>query len=160
MSTIECLKILGIKIKVKSKKYIIYGKGLGSLKCKDNKKLNFGNSGTLARLLIGILSTTPGIKVNVGGDHSLNKRSMKSLIELMNKFGANFYPKNKVNFPIKLISSKMPVGIHYKAGVSAQLKSSVMLAGLNSFGTTTIIENQRSRDHTENILQKIKTVFK
>ena len=161
LSTIKCLKILGVKIKkVKSKKYLIYGKGLGSLRCKKNKKLNFGNSGTLARLLIGILSTTPGIKVYVGGDHSLNKRSMKSLIELMNKFGANFYPKNKKNFPIRLISSEMPVGIHYEAGVSAQLKSSVIFAGLNSYGTTTITENQKSRDHTEKILLKNKDCIK
>ena len=77
---------------------------------------------TLARLLIGILSTTPGIIANLKGDHSLNKRSMKNLIKLMNKFGAQFYPKNKFNFPLKLVSSEMPISINYKAGVSAQLK--------------------------------------
>jgi 3-phosphoshikimate 1-carboxyvinyltransferase len=61
-STINCLKKLGVKIKkVKKASYIINGKGLGSLHFKKNHKLNFGNSGTLARLLIGILSTTPGI---------------------------------------------------------------------------------------------------
>jgi len=102
--------------------------------------------------MIGILSTTPGITVNIKGDHSLNKRNMKSLIKLMNKFGAIFLPEKKFNFPLKLVSSKMPIGINYKAGVSAQLKSAVLLAGLNSFGNTTIREIQRSRDHTENIL--------
>jgi 3-phosphoshikimate 1-carboxyvinyltransferase len=153
LSSILCLKKLGVKIKkLKKKNYLIYGKGLGSLRIKKNDKLNFGNSGTLARLLIGILSTTKGIEANISGDHSLNKRNMKSLINLMTKFGANFKPNNKFNFPLKLISSNMPVGINYKAGVSAQLKSAVMLAGLNSYGNTTITEVQKSRNHTENML--------
>ena len=152
-STINSLKKLGIKIKKqKTKKYLIFGKGLGSLHIRNKIKLNFGNSGTLARLLIGILATTSGVKVKIFGDHSLNKRSMKSLINLMTKFGASFLPKNKFNLPLKLISSEMPVGINYKAGVSAQLKSAVMLAGLNSFGETKIIETLRSRNHTENML--------
>lgn len=160
-SAINCIKQLGIKIKKqKAGKYFIYGKGLGSLRLKKNNKLNFGNSGTLARLLIGILSTTPGIQVKLSGDSSLNKRSMKSLMKLMAKFGATFIPKNKFNFPIKLISSDMPVGINYKAGVSAQLKSAVMLAGLNSYGNTSIIETRRSRDHTENILLSNSKVVK
>jgi 3-phosphoshikimate 1-carboxyvinyltransferase len=153
LSAINSLKKLGVKIKkLKKKKYLIFGKGLGSLYLKKGGKLNFGNSGTLARLLIGILSTTPGIVAKVSGDHSLSKRSMKSLINLMKKFGAIFEPKNKFNFPLKLISSEFPIGINYKSGVSAQLKSAVMLAGLNSYGTTKIEEAQKSRDHTENIL--------
>ena len=152
-STINSLKKLGIKIKKqKAKKYIIFGKGLGSLNTRKIIKLNFGNSGNLARLLNGILATTLGVKVKIFGDHSLNKRSMKSLINLMTKFGASFLPKDKFNLPLKLISSEMPVGINYKAGVSAQLKSAVMLAGLNSFGETKIIETLRSRNHTENML--------
>ena len=153
LSTIDCLKKLGVKIKkIKPQKYFIYGKGLGSFFLKKNKKLNFGNSGTLARLLIGILSTTPRISAYLEGDHSLNKRNMKSLIKLMNKFGAHFYPKNKFNFPLRLTSSEIPIGINYKAGVSAQLKSAVILAGLNSYGNTKIIEKHKSRDHTENML--------
>ena len=154
-STINCLKKLGVTIKKdKDKSYSIHGKGLGSLFAKKNLNLNFGNSGTLARLLIGILSTTPDIKVNLKGDNSLNKRSMKKLINLMSIFGAEFFPKNKFNFPIKLVSTEMPIGIDYEAGVSAQLKSAVILAGLNSFGITTVIERKKSRDHTENILAK------
>ncbi len=153
LSTIKCLKQLGVRIdKQKNRKYIIYGKGLGSLSCRKSNILNFGNSGTLARLLIGILSTTPGIDVKVGGDNSLNKRSMKKLIDLMSEFGASFFPKNKFFFPLRLISSEIPLGINYKAGVSAQLKSAVILAGLNSFGDTLIEEKDKSRDHTENML--------
>ena len=160
-STIKCLKTLGVKIKkIKKKNYEIYGKGLGSLSIKKNSTLDFGNSGTLARLLIGILSTTPKIEVKIKGDHSLNKRSMKKLINLMEEFGAEFTPKNKKVFPLKLISSEMPVGIKYYSGVSAQLKSAVTLAALNSFGTTTIIEKQKSRDHTENIISNSPSAIK
>ena len=161
LSTISCLKKLGVKIKkIGVKKYSIYGKGLGSLKIKKNSKLNFGNSGTLARLLTGILSTTPNVDVNIAGDHSLNKRSMLSLIKLMKKFGANFIPNKKNTFPLRLISSKIPIGINYNASVSAQLKSAVMFAGLNSYGNTTVNETQKSRDHSENMLIKNSQVIK
>ncbi len=154
-STILACKKLGIKIhKIAPKNYKIYGKGLGCFVAKKNLKLNFGNSGTLARLLIGILSTNPNIDINVLGDSSLNKRNMRELINLMSKFGAEFLPKNKFYFPLKIISSEKPVGIYYNAGVSAQLKSAVILAGLNSYGVTTIEEKIKSRDHTENLLIK------
>jgi len=153
--------VLGVKIKkIGLKKYIIHGKGLGSLFAKKNSILNFGNSGTLARLLTGMLTTTPNIEVKMNGDTSLNKRSMKKLIKLMSQFGASFLPKNKYNFPLKLISSEIPVGIKYLAGVSAQLKSAVIFAGLNSNGLTTIIEQKKSRDHTENMLLQNKHLIK
>lgn len=161
LSVIDNLRKLGVKIrKIKPKNYIIYGKGLGSLYAKKNTFLNFGNSGTLARLMIGILSTTPNIEIKMQGDKSLNKRSMKKLIKILSKFGAFFLPKNKFNFPLKLISSKMPVGLNYEAGISAQLKSAVILAGLNSNGCTNITEQKKSRDHTENMLLQNKQVIK
>ena len=151
-STIECLKKLGVKIIKRGKgEYHIYGKGLGSLFANKNAALNCGNSGTLARLLIGILSTTPNINVKIYGDKSLNNRSMEKLFKLMENFGAEFLPHNKTKFPINLSSSSLPIGIDYVAGSSAQLKSAVILAGLNSFGCTNILEKQKSRNHTENI---------
>ncbi len=154
-STITACRKLGVKIiKIKKGNYKIFGKGLGSLLATRNMKIDFGNSGTLARLLIGILSTTPNIEINISGDNSLNKRSMKKIINLMSEFGAFFLPKRKYNFPLKMISSQMPVGINYSAGVSAQLKSAVILAGLNSYGKTQIFEKVKSRDHTENLLRK------
>ncbi len=152
-STIKCLKKLGVKIdKLRSKTYLVYGKGLGSLTAKKNIALNFGNSGTLARLLIGILSTTPNLELKIGGDKSLNKRNMGKLIQLMSEFGAIFKPKDKFFFPLKMISTDMPIGIKYKSGISAQLKSAVILAGLNAYGDTEITEKLKSRDHTENML--------
>ncbi len=160
-STIKTLKKLNVNIKKNGpKNYKIFGKGLGSLYAKKNTKLNFGNSGTLARLIIGLLSTTPNIDVRVGGDKSLNKRGMKKLIELMSEFGATFLPKNRYTFPLRIISSSMPIGINYKSGVSAQLKSAVIFAGLNSYGNTEITEVERSRNHTENMLIKNKQAIK
>ena len=155
LSTIQCLRKLGVKIYKKNKgNYLVYGKGLGSLHAKKNLELNFGNSGTLARLLIGTLSSIPNIELKIKGDHSLNKRNMKQLIFLMSRFGATFLPKKKYHFPLKIISSEMPVGINYKADVSAQLKSAVIFAGLNAYGNTNILENKKSRNHTENMLSK------
>tara|TARA_B100001029_G_scaffold30242_1_gene22421 strand:- start:3325 stop:4674 length:1350 start_codon:yes stop_codon:yes gene_type:complete len=152
-SCIRCLQILGVKIKKKNgSDYLVFGKGLGSLYSKKNQVLDCGNSGTLARLLIGILSTTPNISVKITGDKSLKKRNMSRLLKPMNEFGARFFPSNKNFLPLKLISSEMPVGISYNPGNSAQIKSAIILAGINSFGTTNIIEKQKTRDHTENIL--------
>ena len=161
ISAINSCRMLGVRIvRVKPKKYKIYGKGLGSLHAKKNTSLNFGNSGTLARLLIGILATTPDIDVKIQGDHSLNKRNMKELIDQMSKFGSFFLPHNKFNFPLKLKSSSIPIGINYYSGVSAQLKSAVMLAALNSYGETNIFEQNKSRDHTENLLKDNKQTIK
>ena len=152
-SCIKCLRKLGVKIKkVKAKHYLVYGKGLGSFYAKKDTVLNCGNSGTTARLLIGLLSTNPEIQVKIKGDSSLNKRNMTKLTNLLSQFGTTFLPKNKLTFPLTLISSEVPIGIVYKAGVSAQLKSAVMLAGLNANGVTDIIEVKDSRNHTENML--------
>lgn len=160
-SAITTCRKLGVKItKIKMGHYKIFGNGLGSLFAKKNIKIDFGNSGTLARLMIGILTSTPNIQLKITGDHSLNKRSMKELIFLMSKFGASFLPKNKFTLPLKLQSSKEPVGINYIAGESAQLKSAVILAGLNSYGVTSILEETQSRDHTENLLSKNKQTIK
>ena len=70
-SCVNCLRNLGVKInKVKAKHYLVFGKGLGSLYAKKNAILYCGNSGTTARLLVGLLSTNPGVQVKIKGDHS------------------------------------------------------------------------------------------
>jgi 3-phosphoshikimate 1-carboxyvinyltransferase len=159
-SCIKCLRKLGVIIKkVKPKHYLVYGKGLGSFHIKKNTVLDCGNSGTTARLLIGLLSTNPEIQVKIDGDGSLRRRNMLKLIDLMSEFGATFLPKNKNTFPLTLISSEIPIGIEYKAGVSAQLKSAVMLAGLNANGITTIFEEKESRNHTENMLLRTSKII-
>ena len=153
-STINCLRKLGSKIKkIRQGQYEIYGKGLGSFRCRKNMILDFGNSGTAARLITGALSTNPNIQVKIKGDKSLNRRSMLKIVRAMEGFGAEFLPKNKFRFPLTLISSEMPVGIKYNAGISAQIKSAVILAGLFSYGKTIIFEKIKSRNHTEKMLK-------
>ncbi len=153
--TILACRKLGAKIhRIRPGYYKIFGRGLGSFSIKKNSELNFSNSGTASRLLLGVLCTTPNIQVKIKGDRSLNKRSMKNLIDLLSQFGATFLPKNKDKFPLKMLSSIAPIGIKYKAGISAQLKSAAILAGLNSNGNTYIEETKNSRDHTENLLLK------
>jgi 3-phosphoshikimate 1-carboxyvinyltransferase len=160
-SCIDCLKKLGVRIvKIKPKHYLVYGKGLGSFYAKKNTILDCGNSGTTARLLVGLLSTNPEIHVRITGDSSLKKRNMKKLIGLMGEFGTTFLPKNKFTFPLTLISSEIPIGIKYKAGVSAQLKSAAILAGLNANGVTNVIEENESRNHTENMLLRTPGILK
>ena len=160
-STIKCLRKLNVKINYRGKKtYEVFGRGLGSYTAKKNLLLDFGNSGTASRILTSILSTTPNINVKLTGDKSLKKRSMQKLITLMTKFGAEFFPKKKFFFPLRISSSNYPIGISYESGTSAQLKSAVILAGLNSFGNTEITEKLRSRDHTENFLIKNKKEIK
>ena len=152
-STIKCLRKLGSKIvKVKKGSYEIYGKGLGSFHCKKNTTLDFSNSGTAARLIMGCCSTNPNIQVKLKGDKSLNKRSMFKIIKALEQFGAEFSPANKFYFPLNLISSDMPIGINFDAGISSQIKSAVILAGINSFGKTVVVEKIKSRDHTEKML--------
>ena len=73
---------------------------------------------------------------------------------LLSEFGAEVFPKNTVRLPFKLRSSNFPVGIKYIAGSSAQLKSAAILAALNSYGTTTVLEKYKTRDHTENLLNE------
>ena len=153
LSTIDCLKKLNCKIIRNGKnKYKVFGKGLGSYYAKKNTLLDLGNSGTGLRLISSIISTTPNIQVNLTGDSSLKKRNMSKLIDLLSEFGAEVFPKNKVHLPFKLRSSNFPVGIKYIAGSSAQLKSAAILAALNSYGTTTVLEKYKTRDHTENLL--------
>ncbi len=153
-NAIIALKKLKVKItKIKKGKYKIFGNGLGSFAAKKNTQLDFGNSGTASRLILGAISTTPNLELKVTGDKSLNKRNMKKLLNILSQFGATFFPKSKVNFPLKIISSNFPIGLNYKAGVSAQLKSAVIFAGLNSYGKTIIVEQVASRNHTENLLK-------
>ncbi len=154
-SLISCLRKLNCKIKkIKKGEYKIYGKGLGSLYCKKNTVLNFGNSGTACRILgFGVLSTNPNIQVKLTGDKSLSKRSMLKIIKAVEEFGAQFSPKNRFNLPLTLTSSEMPIGFKFNCGISSQIKSAVLLAATNSYGKTLIVEKTKSRDHTERMLQ-------
>jgi len=160
-NTIKCLKKLGVKILKKNKKYIVYGNGLGSFKNPKSNVLYAGNSGTLARMLFPLLGTQSNLKVKIIGDKSLNKRDMKRIIIPLSKIGSIFYPKNKTTLPLTIEGTSMPLAQkHFETIGSAQVKSAILLAGLNTPGITQIEVNRQSRNHTENLLSNIKADIK
>jgi len=155
LSTIDCLKKLGVKIKFKNNYCEIIGKGLNSYHYKNNLILNAGNSGTLGRLILGLLVHSKK-KVKIIGDKSLSKRDFSRITEPLENFGAKFYSRKKNKLPLSIIGSNTARPINYTENKgSAQCKSSVMLAALNTFGTT-YIKAKKSRNHTELLFQYLK----
>ena len=152
MSSIKCLKKLGIKILLKNKNCSIYGKGLNGFDYKKKIVLDAGNSGTFARLILGLLVKSPHY-IKLIGDKSLSRRDFNRVILPLQKVGANFKVNNRKTLPLQIIGSNFinPISYNENRG-SAQCKSTVMLAGLSSPGTTTI-KAKKSRDHTENIFK-------
>jgi 3-phosphoshikimate 1-carboxyvinyltransferase len=114
--------------------------------------LDLGNSGTAARLLLGLLATHP-FTAFVTGDASLRTRPMGRVITPLSGFGAQFHSREGGRLPLAVTGAANPVPQTYRLPVpSAQVKSSVLLAGLNTPGETTVIEPQATRDHTERML--------
>ena len=138
ISTILGLRKLGVKILIKGKSCSIYGKGLNSFDFKKNIIINAGNSGTFARLLLGLLIKTPNL-IKIIGDKSLSRRDFQRVTLPLREFGASFYNNGSAKLPLKILGSEYvrPINYFEKRG-SAQCKSSVMLAALNSPGTTII----------------------
>ena len=159
LSTIEGLKKLGIKIYFKKKICFLYGNGLNGFNYKKNITINAGNSGTFARLLLGLLIKSP-YEIKLEGDRSLSKRDFQRIIDPLKEFGATFKSKNKRNLPLKILGTEFLRPIKYleKRG-SAQCKSSVILAALNTPGKT-IINAKKSRNHTELFLKYLKAPIK
>ena len=155
-STINCLRKLGVKILKKKNEYRIFGNGLNSFKILKDNKLNTGNSGTLTRILIGLLTTNSTFKVKVSGDQSLNKRDMGRIIDPLSKIGCVFNPQNKKKLPLEIQGTNMPLAQNHSENLgSAQVKSAILMAALDTPGITTIEEKKLSRNHTENILKAI-----
>jgi len=133
-------------------RWTVDGVGIGGLAEPDDL-LDLGNSGTGARLLLGILATHP-ITAFVTGDASLRRRPMGRVVEPLSRFGARFVTREGARLPLAVSGAADSVPISYRLPVpSAQVKSSVLLAGLNTPGATTVIEPQATRDHTERMLR-------
>ncbi len=159
ISTIKGLKKLGIKIFFKKKICHLYGNGLSGFNFRKNISIDAGNSGTFARLLLGLLIKTP-YEIKLVGDESLSKRDFQRIMDPLKKFGAKFKSKNRSYLPVKILGSEFlkPINYFEKRG-SAQCKSSVILAALNTPGKT-IINAKKSRDHTELFLKHLKVPLK
>ncbi|OEH85926.1 3-phosphoshikimate 1-carboxyvinyltransferase [Desulfuribacillus stibiiarsenatis] len=149
ISTISCFQKLGVEIKQKtSSTVIVKGVGLHGL-LEPYDVLDVGNSGTTIRLLTGLLSGTKFYSV-LTGDSSIRKRPMKRVKEPLQQMGANLMGRDQGNLaPITIIGAPLQP-MHYHSPVaSAQVKSSILLAGLWVDGQTVVTEPTKSRDHTE-----------
>ena len=154
LSTLNCLKKLGIKLKNNKKYCEIYGKGLNGFSFKNNTILNCQNSGTLARLMCGLLSKSTK-SVILKGDKSLSKRDFSRVIKPLNLFGIKIKSNNH-KLPLKITGTNYLRPIQWNEMLkSAQVKTSILLASLNTPGITNITA-LKSRDHTERLFKFLK----
>ncbi|MDX1484825.1 MAG: 3-phosphoshikimate 1-carboxyvinyltransferase [Alphaproteobacteria bacterium] len=153
LATAAALRALGVTVTcADSGTYLIDGVGLSGL-AEPTQVLDLGNSGTGARLLLGLLATHP-LTAQVTGDASLVERPMNRVIEPLSRMGAGFTAREGGRLPLTVTGARLPVPITYELPVpSAQVKSAILLAGLNAPGETTVIEPEATRDHTELMLR-------
>ncbi len=148
--TLNAFKAMGVDIEENKKKILIKGKGLKSLN-EAKKEIYLGNSGTSARLLTGLLSSQK-FKSVLTGDNSLSNRPMQRIADPLTKMNAKIYTTNG-SLPLTIKSSTLkPIDFELLIP-SAQIKSGLLLAALNTKGETKIIENKITRDHTEIMLR-------
>ena len=158
MATINAVKKLGVKVKLNKNHCTVIGNGLNGFKYKKNLTINSKNSGTLGRLIMGLLIDTPH-KIKIIGDKSLSKRDFNRIAEPLKKFGADIKLTNK-GLPLTIKGNENPLPINYLENKgSAQVKSSIILAGLKTEGRT-FIKAKRSRDHTELLCKYLKLPLK
>jgi len=129
----------------------VHGVGVGGFAEPDHV-IDCGNSGTGVRLIMGAMATSP-IAATFTGDGSLNKRPMGRVTDPLALFGAQSYGRSEGRLPLTLIGAAQALPVRYEVPMpSAQVKSAVLLAGLNAPGQTVVIEKEATRDHTERML--------
>ena len=152
LATAAALRAMGATIERDGDDWIVDGVGVGTL-LQPEQALDMGNSGTSTRLLMGLLASH-GITATFTGDASLSRRPMGRVIDPLSAMGASFTPSPGGTLPLVMEGMQPAVPISYRLPVaSAQVKSAVLLAGLNTPGTTTVIEPVPTRDHTERMLR-------
>ena len=159
IAAIKSIRKLGIKVILKNKICKIYGKGIKGYRYKKNLIINAQNSGTLGRLILGLLIDTP-YKIKLIGDKSLSKRDFKRVTLPLSNFGAKFQLQKDRGLPLTILGTNSPKAINYieKRG-SAQCKSSVMLAALKADNVTKI-KAKKSRNHTEILFKYLQLPIK
>lgn len=153
LRTAAAARALGAKVeRLSPGHWQVDGVGIGGLR-QPADVLDFGNAGTGSRLMMGVLGTHP-LTATIDGDASLRKRPMRRILDPIEKMGARVLSQGEGGrCPIVLQGADEPVPIVYETLVaSAQIKSAVLLAGLNAPGQTTVIEREATRDHTEKLL--------
>jgi 3-phosphoshikimate 1-carboxyvinyltransferase len=153
LRTADAMRALGARItRVSPTQYTVQGAGLGALR-EPEDILDMGNSGTAARLLCGILASHP-IVSTMTGDASLRRRPMARVTAPLAETGARFTARAGVRLPLTIEGAANPLPIEHRLTIpSAQVKSALLLAGLNARGTTRIEEPTPTRDHTEHMLR-------
>ena len=159
LASIEAVRKLGVRVIIKKNVCKIHGVGIKGYKYKKNLVINAKNSGTLGRLISGILIDTP-FPIKIIGDESLSNRDFKRIAEPLRKFGASFKLSNGCNLPLTITGTRKlkPIKFFEKKG-SAQCKSSIIFGGIKAEGKT-IIKAKKSRNHTELILKYLKLPIK
>ena len=159
LASIEAVRKLGVRVLIKKNVCKIHGVGIKGYKYKKNLVINAKNSGTLGRLISGILIDTP-FPIKIIGDESLSNRDFKRIAEPLRKFGASFKLSNGCNLPLTITGTRKlkPIKFFEKKG-SAQCKSSIIFGGIKAEGKT-IIKAKKSRNHTELILKYLKLPIK
>lgn len=153
LSTIACFKQLGVKIEQNDGKIVIHGNGWDGLQ-EPSEVLDVGNSGTTIRLMLGMLAGQ-GFHSTLIGDASIAKRPMTRVTLPLSQMGAKIEGRQNGEFTPLSIRGGGLQGFTYKSPVaSAQVKSSILLAGLQAEGATTVIEPEKSRDHTERMIRQ------
>lgn len=153
LCTAAAMRAMGAQIeRLDSGEWVIHGVGVGSL-LQPQTALDMGNSGTSTRLLMGLVASHP-ITATFIGDASLSKRPMGRVIDPLSQIGADFTAAPGGRLPLTLRGIAPAVPITYRLPVaSAQVKSAILLAGLNTPGVTTVIEPVPTRDHSERMLR-------
>ncbi len=153
LNTAHAMTAMGADIsRAENGDWLVYGVGIGGL-CQAEKSLEMGNSGTGARLIMGLVSPYP-FNSHFTGDASLSSRPMKRVTDPLEKFGAAFDGSDGMTLPLTVIGIMDPLPIDYEVPVaSAQVKSAILLAALNTPGKTTVIEKTPTRDHTERMFK-------
>ena len=152
LRTAAALRALGAQVERTDGSWRVVGRGVGGL-VEPAEVLDMGNSGTAARLLLGLLASHP-LTAFMTGDASLVRRPMDRVIQPLSRIGATFVARTGNRFPLAIRGAEQPIPIEYELPVaSAQVKSAVLLAGLNTPGRTTVIEREPTRDHSERMLK-------
>ena len=155
LSTADCLRKLGVNIPniINNEPFTIKGLGIDGFR-EPKEILNCGNSGTTMRLLMGLLAGQEGKNFILNGDNSLNERPMGRVGKPLSLMGGRIYGREKgKKAPISIAGNKLKGCVIGTPVASAQVKSAILLAGLNASGTTSVIEPASSRDHTERMLK-------
>ncbi|WP_407950617.1 3-phosphoshikimate 1-carboxyvinyltransferase [Parvibaculum sp.] len=153
LATAEAMRWLGAEVTRNADgSWSVWGVGVGGLR-EPEQPLDFGNSGTGARLVMGLVAGHP-ITATFTGDASLSRRPMGRVISPLTQMGAHFHAREGGRLPLTLTGARRALPISYRSPVaSAQVKSAILLAGLNTPGVTTVLEATPTRDHTERMLR-------